>query len=172
MDNVICAIVLDLLSALINERYCAENVILATFNYTEIEEREDMSREGFKVNGACTGMSACGPLLYESGHVAHDAHTGGAHRGTGSLASRDDWWNPSASKPQSTLVVKKNVVMLQWRDTEGSLTHTEQKQNVQHCMVYCKTLSFSVKGPESCMPVPGSFAVLPLGEKLRSRGGG
>lgn len=21
-------------------------------------------------------MSACGPLLYESGHVAHDAHTG------------------------------------------------------------------------------------------------
>lgn len=86
MDNVICAIVLDLLSALINERYCAENVILATFNYIEIEEREDVSREGFKVNGACTG-----PLLYESGHVAHDAHTGGAHSGTGSLASRDDW---------------------------------------------------------------------------------
>lgn len=38
MDNVICAIVLDLLSALINERYCAENVILATFNTLKLKK--------------------------------------------------------------------------------------------------------------------------------------
>lgn len=65
---------LDLRSALTNERYCAENITLATFNYTEIKEREDMSREGFKANGACTGTSACGPPL-QSGPLAQDAHT-------------------------------------------------------------------------------------------------
>lgn len=45
------------------------------FNYLEIEEREDMSREGFKANGACMGTSTCGPLLYGSVHVAQDVHT-------------------------------------------------------------------------------------------------
>lgn len=53
----------------------AENIMLAAFNFIDIEEREDLFREGFTANGACTGTSTCGPLLYGSVRVAQDVHT-------------------------------------------------------------------------------------------------